>query len=164
MRERRELSLDEALDKAERYCVRAEHSERDVLRKCYEWQVPRQYHEELIARLRAAKYIDDERFARAFARDKHRFSSWGRGRIEQGLRQHQLDHALICLVLDELFEEFDPLDELCRIMQSKQRQLKAKDSPRKHYEQMMRYGLYRGYGYDDVKRITLQLLNNEDLE
>ncbi len=34
------LTLEQAIDKAERYCVRAERSERDILRKCYDWQVP----------------------------------------------------------------------------------------------------------------------------
>lgn len=164
MTERGALSLKVALDKAERYCARSEHSERDVRRKCYEWQVPSEYVEELITSLRARSFIDDERFARAFARDKHRFSSWGRIRIEQELKQHRISTEIIRSVLSELFEELDEYEGLLKVLQAKRRQLKAQDSPRKHYEQMMRYGLYRGYDYDSVKRITLQLLQNEDLE
>lgn len=164
MSETKGLSLQEAIHKAERYCVRAEHSERDIRRKCYDWRIDKEHIEPLIASLRERKFIDDERFARAFAKDKHRFSAWGRIRIHQELRQHRLDECLISSVLDEIFEELDEQEQLLKVLQTKYRQLKAKDTPRKHYEQMMRYGLYRGYDYESVKHATLLLLQNKDLE
>lgn len=156
------LTLEQAIDKAERYCVRAERSERDILRKCYDWQVDTAYHEQIVAHLRQHRYIEDERFALAFTRDKHRFSGWGRQRLRQELRQHRIPESVIAAAFAEVFAELDEDEQLQRVLEAKCRQLKHSDPARKRLDQLIRHGLYRGYDYDSVRRLSERLLSASD--
>ncbi|MDY3090679.1 MAG: regulatory protein RecX [Porphyromonas sp.] len=151
-------TLEEAIDKAERYCVRAERSERDILRKCYDWRVDVAYHAEIVAHLRSQRYLDDERFALAFTRDKHRFSGWGRQRLRQELRQHRIPEPVIAAAFAEVFAELDEDEQLRRVLETKCRQLKSQDPVRKRLDQLIRHGLYRGYSYERVRHISEQLI------
>lgn len=172
MRRRREnkdsyeepITLEEAYAKATSYCAKAERSERSLREKFYSWQVPRAYYDELIERLKEERYLDERRYARAFARDKHRFSSWGRERIKSELLMHRVSSLAIEEALAEVFEEFDEEERLLSLLERKHRQLKPSDPPRKHFDQMMRYGLYRGYSYDQVRPLVERLLRGYDLD
>lgn len=155
---RKPLSLEEAYAKAAAYCAKAERSERAVRDKFYAWRVERADYDAVIDRLRGNRYIDDARFALSFARDKHRFSAWGRERIRHELSLHRISSDIIASTLDEVFDEFDEEEQLRAVLAKKQRQLKASDPPRKHFEQMMRYAIYRGYAYDQAKRTIERLL------
>lgn len=161
------LSLDEAYDKACRYCARSEKCERDVRQKFYSWRVSPEHQDKIIAELYANRYLDELRFTLAFARDKHRFSGWGRQRIARELRMRGISSTTIEEAFREVFEEFDELEQLQDVMSRKLRSLKASDPLRKRFEQMMRFGLYRGFDYEAVRRITEQLLKasieDEDL-
>lgn len=160
------LSLDEAYDKACRYCARSERSERDVRQKFYSWRVAPEHQDKIIAQLYANRYLDEARFTLAFARDKHRFSGWGRQRIARELRMRGISSATIEEAFREVFEEFDEEEQLLDVLSRKLRSLKASDPLRKRFEQMMRFGLYRGFDYEAVRRITEKLLkaNIEDDE
>lgn len=158
----KELSLEEAYSKAERYCARSEHCEADVRRKFYDWRVATEHQAEIIERLRSARYIDDERFALAFARDKHRFSGWGRERIRRELSMRHISGSAIERAFAEVFEELDEAEQLERLLRTKARQLKPQDPLRKRFEQLLRYGQYKGYSYDKVRPIAERLLRAED--
>ncbi len=156
----KEDELKKIIEKSERYCVKAERSAWDVRRKLWDWGLrDKEQGEELIAQLEKERYLDEERFARAYARDKYRFNSWGLRRIEQELRMRQIDSRLIAEVLQEVEEEFDIQEQLKSLLEKKYRSLPAKLERRKVYDRLMRYASYRGFDFDDARNIIEDLMS-----
>ena len=83
---KKECSVDEARVKAEIYCAKAERCKCEVLHKLQLWGAPEEHEENILAHLVKEGYIDESRYAKAFVRDKYRFSQWGTMKISQALR------------------------------------------------------------------------------
>lgn len=155
------MNHDEALRRASAYCAKAERCKHDVEHKLAQWGVDAAYWEPIVSYLTEHNYLDEERYARAFARDKHRFSAWGLRRIAQELRGKRLPGYIISAAVEELQEEFAMQDKLLELMQRKLATIPERLEPRKRYERLMRYAAYKGYDYDDAQRIVEQLLRQE---
>lgn len=147
--------------KAQAYCAKGERSERAVRNKLYLWRVDKQYYDEIIEQLKEHNYLSESRYALAFARDKHRLSGWGRERIKRELSLNMVSSIEINRAIAEVFEEFDETEQLENLLLKKQRQLKSNDPRRKHFEQMMRYAIYRGYTFDQARPIIERLLDGD---
>lgn len=104
------------------------------------------------------KYVDDLRFASAFARDKSSIQGWGEVKIRymlaaKGISRQNIDSAL---------EEIDgarAASRLEKLMENKYRSLK--DDPQCRLK-MLRFGLGRGYGYEEISGIVEQLTSRKD--
>lgn len=140
----RELSKAEWLDKAEAYCARAEHCAADVRRKFYEWQAPEGMYEQIEQSLYANDFLNDARFCHAYVHDKVVYQSWGRMKIQAGLRALQLPESSIRAALDEIDENqyFSNIRNLIRQRRG--------DSP----EKLLRFLLQRGFTFEEVKKYT----------
>ena len=79
------MTEEEALNRVAAYCSAAEHCRAEVSDKLQKWGIAYDAIERILARLEAEKYIDDERYCRAFIGDKFRFAKWGKMKIGQGL-------------------------------------------------------------------------------
>ena len=75
--ERKTKNAEQALASLMRYAARAERSSGDAMRLMHTWGVPEADRRRSLDRLMAERFIDDERFAEAFVRDKRRLSGWG---------------------------------------------------------------------------------------
>ena len=99
--------------------------------------------EAVVRRLVEGRFVDEERYARAFVREKFRFSGWGRVKIAQGLRQKLIDRH----VVDEALLEIDDdeyLQALRCLLQDKRRTVKGRSA----YEvngKLIRFALGRGF-------------------
>ena len=160
-----ELTPQEAYTRLASYCAQAERSPSDLRRRMQRLELEEELQAELLTRLEAEGFVSGERFARAFVHDKHRFNGWGPRRLEHELRRHGIASSVIATALEELEEETSAEDEEPRVLQllrSKQRSLPAGLERRKAYDRLMRFGLYRGYDYDEVREAITQLLDTED--
>ena len=148
-----ELTPQEAYARLASYCAQAERSPRDLRRR--------------MQRLEREGFVSGERFARAFVHDKHRFNGWGPRRLEHELRRHGIASSVIAAALEELEEETSAGDEESRVLEllrTKQRSLPAGLERRKAYDRLMRFGLYRGYDYDEVREAITQLLDTDEAD
>lgn len=100
------------------------------------------------------RYVDDLRYASAFARDKSSISGWGRVKISHMLSAKGISRDIIKEALEEIDEEKASL-RLDKLLQSKARSLK--DDPQAKLK-LLRFALGRGYGYDEVKNIVDELI------
>ena len=160
-----ELTPQEAYTRLASYCAQAERSPSDLRRRMQRLELEEELQAELLTRLEAEGFVSGERFARAFVHDKHRFNGWGPRRLEHELRRHGIASSVIAAALEELEEETSAEDEEPRVLQllrAKQRSLPAGLERRKAYDRLMRFGLYRGYDYDEVREAITQLLDTED--
>ena len=160
-----ELTPQEAYTRLASYCAQAERSLSDLRRRMQRLELEEELQAELLTRLEAEGFVSGERFARAFVHDKHRFNGWGPRRLEHELRRHGIASSVIAAALEELEEETSAEDEEPRVLQllrTKQRSLPAGLERRKAYDRLMRFGLYRGYDYDEVREAITQLLDTEN--
>ena len=95
-------SLEEARGKLETYCSYQERCVWELRRKLFEKGIQGPAVETILAELEASGFVDEERFARSYARGKFRIKRWGKGRISQELKLRQISSALIQLGLSEI--------------------------------------------------------------
>ncbi len=96
------LSRNEALRKIQRYCAYQERCVSQVRDKLARLGVNHKTREELINQLAEDGFVDEERFARAYARGKFRQRQWGKIKIRLKLQEKQLSPECIAKGLEEL--------------------------------------------------------------
>ena len=98
-------------------------------------------------------YVDDLRYAAAFARDKSSLSGWGTVKIRYALSVKKIEPDVIAYALREI-DSGKASDRLRRLLEGKARQLG--DAPGRRMK-LLRFALSRGYSYDDVAEILSEL-------
>ena len=117
------LSLSEALSKAAARCSRAEHCVSEVRTWLQRWEVSDADAEEIVRRLKADRFIDDERYVKAFIHDKMTYDRWGRKKIVYALKVKQLPDEVVrrCMAAWEEDESYS--DRLLQLLQAKSRSM-----------------------------------------
>lgn len=100
------LSLFEALTKIHRYCAYQERSHKEVKNKLFEYGLRSSEVDEILAQLITEGFLNEERYAKAFAGGKFRMMKWGRLKIQRELEMEGLTPKCIVRGLTEI----DPKD------------------------------------------------------
>ncbi|MEQ9437760.1 MAG: regulatory protein RecX [Cyclobacteriaceae bacterium] len=129
--------------KAAKYCAYQERTQQEVRDKLYSYGLYSDAVEEVLSELISEGFVNEERFAQAFARGKFRNNKWGRIKIEIGLRQKGLSDYCIQSGFREINEEAYR-DTLQALIQKKWDALEGEEPyARKH--KTARYALGKGY-------------------
>ena len=91
----RMLTYEQAMLRLTSLCSTSEHCQSDGREKLYKWGLSREDSEKIIDYLLDEKYIDEYRYANAYANDKLRFSHWGRAKIRSMLYMQHIPEACI---------------------------------------------------------------------
>lgn len=142
-------SLGEAKGKLETYCAYQERCQWEVRRKLHEKGIHGEQAEALIAELIADNFLNEERFARSFARGKFRLRHWGRSRITRELKLRQISPRCIQYGLSEIDPE-EYWDTLLSQAEKKWEKTSEKDSFKKNYK-VISYLIGRGFEQDLVQ-------------
>lgn len=121
---KKQLTKEQALQKLRHYCAYQERSHSEVKEKLYQLGVWKKDHDEIIASLIEDNYLNEERFAIAFAGGKFRMKEWGRVKIKYELKQKQVSNYSISKALKEIKEE-DYLKVLHKLAEEKYASLKS---------------------------------------
>jgi regulatory protein len=116
----------EALERLRKYCAYQERSYKDVNDKMWDLKVPSDWRDDIIFGLIQENFLNEERFARAYSRGKFNIKRWGRIKIIQGLKRHQVSPKCIQLGLSEIDED-DYLQVLSNTVELKNSKLKEKN-------------------------------------
>lgn len=154
------LTPSEALSRAATYCARAERAPSEVMSHLLAWGVDEDAACSIVERLKKENYVDEDRYARAYVRDKYRFARWGRLKIRQGLRAKHIDSAVIALALTEEIDEDTYRSHLTDLLRAKQRGTRARNAydPR---AKLYRFAASRGFE-SEVIAACLDLPEDED--
>ena len=152
-----ELTHDQniAYDKAAFLCSRSEHCSSDIQEKLKLWGLSSEDSELVIVKLVEEKYIDDERFARAYVKDKFRFNHWGKQKIAFMLRSKNISSEIMELAFEEIEDE-GYSDELRKLLTDKEKSIKAKDKYDKR-NKLMRFAMGRGFESGQVYAVLKEL-------
>ncbi len=93
------------LEKARNFCAYQERSIFDVKMKLLSWKVNEKIISKIILQLKKEDFINEDRFAFAFATGKLRNNRWGRNKINYALLQKQIPDLTIQIALNSLDEE-----------------------------------------------------------
>jgi regulatory protein len=95
------------------------------------------------------KYVDDLRYACAYAREKSSISGWGEVKIRYMLSAKRISKDIISQALEDIDQQ-RALSRLEKLLENKYRTLK--DDPQWKMK-LLRFALGRGYSYDDVNGV-----------
>lgn len=134
-----------ALERLQAMCAAAEMCSSEARKKLERWEIPPAKSTLILRLLQRDKFIDNRRFALAYAREKLVYSNWGRQKIRQGLWGKEIPRPLI----DEAIEALDPEEYI----QAAQRTVDAKRSQlgpsvadsRAGREKIFRFAASRGF-------------------
>jgi len=144
-----------AYDKAALLCSKSEKCTSEIQEKLKLWGLSAEELDPVIDQLVQEKYLDDERFARAFVKDKFRFNHWGKQKIAHMLHAKNISHEILELAFEEI-EEDGYSDELRKLLTDKEKSIKAKDKYDKR-NKLMRFALGRGFESNKVYEILKEL-------
>lgn len=153
----KKLTPAQAISKAEAYCTYQERSQQEVRDKLYSWGLHKADVEDVIASLITENFLNEERFALAYASGRFRMKGWGRYKIKQGLKQKSVSRPLIEVALASL-DEHEYREKLYGILCSRGRSEKESD-PYKRKNKLLQYAIGKGY----ESELILELLNDNEL-
>ena len=131
-------------------CAQAEHCEQEMRYKMTRWAIDPDAQDRVIARLIKERYIDNERYARAFVKDKIRYNKWGRRKVMQALWMKRIDDDILHQVLDEI-DDKEYIDVLVPLLKQKRKTIKAKSD----YElnlKLVRFAWSRGFDFSIIRQ------------
>ena len=155
-------SESQALPKIAAYCSKAERAESDVRKKLLGWELDESSSERIINRLRKENFLNEERYCRSFIKDKIQFNKWGKVKIVFELKKKRIPEFIINSCLEEI-ESSDYEMPLMKILVTKSKSVKA-NSEYERWTKLVRFGMGRGYSFDQIKKCLSQILNNDGEE
>ena len=143
------------LDRLQAQCVKREYCRSDIFRKALTaFEGDRDSAGRLVESLVADRFVDDSRYAAAFAREKARLSGWGPAKISFALRGKGISKAII----SDALKEIDPEEadrRMVSVLETKYKTLKG--DPQEKFK-LLRFGLTRGYDYDKIAPVVDEIL------
>lgn len=147
---KKEMTEQEAYLQLAALCAQAEHCQQEMRDKMRRWELDETVQNRIIDRLIKERYVDDERYARAFVKDKIRYNKWGRRKVQQALWMKRIDADIQQRVLDEI-DEKEYLDVLRPLLKQKRKSIKA-ESDYELNQKLLRFALSRGFGFDIIRQ------------
>ena len=156
----REKSEQEVFLTLAALCAQGEHCQWELLEKMRRWELNDEAQARVMERLVKERYVDDERFARAFVKDKVRYNKWGRRKVEQALWQKHIDDDIRQRVLNEVDDE-EYLNALRPLLKQKRKSTKAHNDYELN-QKLLRFALGRGFTYDIIRQCLDVEVEEED--
>ena len=133
-----------------RLCAGRECCRSEIRRKLA--ALPAEQAQEVLDTLCREGYLDDARYARAFASDKSALQGWGSLKIKLALQRKQIDAADIAAAQEAI--DLSAADaKMEQVLRAKWKTLAREEDPARKEAKFFRYALGRGYGYQEIKRI-----------
>jgi regulatory protein len=145
-----------ALLKAMNQCSQREYCITEIMAKLETWGLSETESRKIISNLIGENFINEERYALAFVKDKFAYNKWGKIKIAAHLRAKRIPSELITKALDSIDKDLYT-NTIKIILQSHRKSVKAKN-PYEMKAKLIRFGLSRGF----ESNLLYDLLNDSD--
>ncbi len=95
-------AMEIALQKAKHYCAYQERCHSEVREKLYSFSLHKNEVEQLLTQLIEEGFLNEERFAIAYASGKFKLKHWGKEKIKYALKQKHVSDYCIRKALDSI--------------------------------------------------------------
>ncbi len=137
------ITVTEALKKLERYCAYQERCHKDVVDKLNSFKLIPEAKDKIILHLLEHNFLNEERFAKSFARGKFNIKKWGKQRIVRELKLRDISPYNIKIALAEIPEN-EYLTTFHELAEKKVDTIRETDKNKKR-KKLVDYLLYRGW-------------------
>ena len=156
------------LAQMQRLCAIREYTIQDINSKLRAKGCSDQEISEIVGKLIEDNYINEERYAVAFVRDKSTLAGWGRKKIEYALKNKGIGQTVIKNALDSISSESN-IALLEKLLLKKMKELKPKleskeDGTKRLREKLLRFAISRGFSYEDILKVINKTLANLEPE
>ncbi len=160
MREKevRSKTPEQALNSLMALCARAEKSSGDAYRLMTRWGVEKAEQPKILGQLIKDRFIDDERYAAAYIRDKINLSGWGKFKIKAQLQQKGVAKEIIEEQLSEL--DRDKMGERLQEMIARRARTTKYTTKYQLRDKLIRYGASLGYDFSSVSEAVNQAISD----
>lgn len=152
------ISKEEGLAKLQKYCAYQDRCHQEVRTKLINLGIYGDILEEIIAELIAENFLNEERFARSFARGKFRMRHWGKIRIKNELKFRRVSDYCIRKAMTEI-EDNDYFETVKEVIQKKAKTIKD-SNPFIAKNKIAKYAIGRGF----ESEIVWEIINKEELK
>jgi regulatory protein len=150
------LSIQEARPKIEYYCAYQERCHKEVTDKLYGYGLNTDEVRELLTHLVKAGFLNEERFARAFAGGKFRQKNWGKNKIIRELKLRGISEYCIKKAMSEIADD-DYEDSLKQV--AEKYLATHKGGPVWQLKQKaLKHLVAKGYEYEECHKILQGIL------
>lgn len=156
MTTKKTYTFEEAKRKLENYCAYQERCHKEVEKKLHDMNMIAISKEAILLHLIEQDFLNEERFARSFARGKFRIKKWGKHRITQELKHRNISNYNIKIALKEISDN-DYLLSFNNIANKRLLEIKETDKYKKR-KKLADYLLYRGWENNLVYEKILELI------
>ncbi len=150
------IGTEKALQKIRQYCSYQERNHREVKDKLYSFGLYRAEVESLLSKLIEENYLNEERYAIAFAGGKFRMNDWGRIKIRYHLKQQQVSDYCIRVALASIDQELYA-EKLNKLFEARVDALKAEKNIFLKRQKTQTYLLQKGYENELVRELINKL-------
>jgi regulatory protein len=154
--ENRELAVKEAYAKMAQLCSRSEQCSADIRKKIVAFEIMDELVEEIIAKLKSEKFLDDERYVKAYISDKFRLNKWGKIKLRYYLKAKGLHDSVIEKGLNEIDEE-QYKRVLIATLKEKAKKTKS-DNKYENIGQIIRFAQSRGFEPEIIHRYLTEVV------
>jgi regulatory protein len=147
--------INAAMNKAMALCAGREICLYDIRQKLINWGVEDEGVNLILDQLTKEKFIDEERYATAFVRDKFRYNKWGKVKSAAALRSKKIPDEIIRRALDSI-DDNTYMELMKSLITAQKKKVKAKNE----YDlkgKLLRFGLSKGF----ESHLLYDLLNEE---
>lgn len=138
------IGTDSALEKIKHFCGYQERNHREVKEKLFSFGLYKDQVEGLISILIQEDYLNEERYAMAFARGKFRMKGWGKIKIKYELKQQQISDYCIKKALNSIDEE-EYIKTFTKVFDDKMKSLKSEKNSFIKKKKLQTFLLQRGF-------------------
>ena len=143
---KKSIKPENALSRLADLCARSEQCSYEVSEKLKKWGISTTDRSRILKTLKEGRYIDDFRYAAAYAADKLRFSGWGKRKIALMLRAKRIPAEHIQQVISNI----DPDEYLQHAVTLLKTRCHGTSTLKSREEtiKIVRFGMQRGFEYD----------------
>ena len=138
-----QFSLQEIQQKLEYYCAYQERCYKEVEGKLFDFHLTAEEKDQVLIYLIENNFINEERFAKSFARGKHNYKFWGKNRITNELKFRNISSRIIQEALKEIPETIY-LENFHRLAEKHWDSIKERKGPKKN-KKFVDFLLRKGY-------------------
>lgn len=146
----KEITEHEAMLRLSSLCSTAEHCSFEMTEKMRKWNMTDEAQAHVMEYLTKNKFVDDERFAHYFVKDKLKYNKWGRRKIQQAMWMKRIDDSTQQMALGEISED-EYIKVLRPLIKSKRKSIKA-DSDYEANMKLIRFAIGRGFDMDVIRK------------
>ncbi len=157
MNPKKSYTVQEIQQKIAQYCVYQDRCHKEVEEKIKSYDLIPEAREMILLNLMKDNFLNEERFAKSFARGKFRIKHWGKNRIVNELKMRDISSYNIKTALKEI-DEKEYINTIYKITENRNNVI-SESNPYKRKKKLIDFLLRKGFETDLIFKTVEEVLS-----